>query len=188
MRKPSNFTNYPFNSVFKNCESEVVAKNIMVILKNTGNKWRKLNWKEYKEYREKEGDFSNLEKNYFEKVVPYCTSPKNASLFSHNWTLKEQTYGVVKREIDNFFFTIKEEYQKFEKGYKPHGFNINKGYADEITLSNGRKLYTGVGSLDSTKAKELGLPIKTVSYEGCCIYANINKRAKDKNYFPIKIN
>ena len=68
------------------------------------------------------------------------------------------------------------------------GFKISEGLADEITLSNGKKLYTGINSLGSKKAKKIGLNVKQVKFEGCCIYANINQRAKDKYHYPIEID
>lgn len=65
---------------------------------------------------------------------------------------------------------------------------LTEGLTDEITLTNGKKLYTGVQSISSQKARKLGLTVKTVRYKGCCIYANINQRAKDPHHFPIEID
>lgn len=67
-------------------------------------------------------------------------------------------------------------------------YNITEGFADEITLSNGKKLYTGISSINSHTAKKLKLKVRRVRYKGCCIYANINDRAKDEIKFPIKID
>ena len=67
-------------------------------------------------------------------------------------------------------------------------YNIGTGFADEITLSNGKKYYTGVNSINSANAKELGLKVKMVRFEGCCIDCNIMSRAKDNHYFPIEID
>lgn len=67
-------------------------------------------------------------------------------------------------------------------------YTITKGVADEITLSNEKKRYTGANSLMSKQAKELGLNVKVVKFKGCCIYSNINDRANDKHHFPIEID
>jgi len=83
--KPSNFTKYPYNSVFKESEYETVAVNIMVILKRTGDKFRSLSWGEYKSERELDGDFSLGEKSFFDQVKPYTRSKSKAVLFSKTW-------------------------------------------------------------------------------------------------------
>lgn len=83
--KPSDFTQHPDRSVMREYEAEVVARNIMVILKRTGNKFRKLSWDEYKEERAKDGDFSPIEKPYFKRAIRYCESAQTAVLFSPTW-------------------------------------------------------------------------------------------------------
>ena len=83
--KPSDFTEYPWSSVCRHCEDEVVAQNIMIILKRTGNEFRDLTWKEYKKERLKDGNFTMEEKECFEKVIWYCKSEKKARLFSKYW-------------------------------------------------------------------------------------------------------
>jgi len=83
--QPSDFTNHPYDSVMKNSESETVARNIMVILSRTGNKFRHLSWNEYKKEREKDGNFSQSEQRYFEKVAKYTVSEQTAALFSEAW-------------------------------------------------------------------------------------------------------
>lgn len=65
---------------------------------------------------------------------------------------------------------------------------IGNGFADEITLSNGKKYYTGVSSFNSSRAKKKGLQVKRVFFEGCCISSNIMSRANASRGFPIKIN
>ena len=82
---PSDFTAYPWNSVTQECESEIVARNIMIILKRTGNTFRELKWNEYKKERKKDGNFTMLEKERFERVIVYCTSAENARKFSKDW-------------------------------------------------------------------------------------------------------
>ena len=72
--KPSSWTNRIFNSIFRNTESEIIFANCMTILSRTGDEWRKLTWEEYKEERLKDGNFSEYEKSYFEKVLPYTLS------------------------------------------------------------------------------------------------------------------
>lgn len=83
--KPSNFTDFPFSSALQNCESETIARNIMVILKRTGDTFRSLTFKEYQSEREKDGDSDSNEKKYFDKVIDYCKSADTAKLFSPIW-------------------------------------------------------------------------------------------------------
>lgn len=83
--KPSDFTNQPYNSALQKTEAEIVARNVMVILKRTGNEFRKLTWEEYTEERKKDGNFTESEKQYFDKVIPYCEAPMTARLFSPEW-------------------------------------------------------------------------------------------------------
>ena len=82
---PSNFTDHPCGSVFKKFEAENVARNIMVILKRTGDIFRSLSWEEYKKERMNDGNFSNAEKRFFKKVIVYCNSEETAKLFAPNW-------------------------------------------------------------------------------------------------------
>ena len=57
---------------------------------------------------------------------------------------------------------------------------MNNGIADEITLSNGKKFYTGCSSYASKCARDLGLKIKHVKFKGSCIAQNIMERAHAK--------
>ena len=57
----------------------------MVILKRTGDEFRPLEWEEYKQERLKDKNFSEYEKKYFDKVIPYCKSADTAVLFSNSW-------------------------------------------------------------------------------------------------------
>jgi hypothetical protein len=84
-KKPSDFNKHPWGSVLQNSQSEVVAHNIMVILERTGNKFRKLNWVDYKQERQKDGNFTEGEKYYFDQVIGYCKSADTAKLFSAEW-------------------------------------------------------------------------------------------------------
>jgi len=100
--KPSDFAKIsPMNCVFKHHEHEVVADNIMQILKRTGNEFRPLSWKEYKEERLKDitkdrrlflfyNDSIGEEKLYFDLVVNWCTLPGNAVQFAPNWNIKAE--------------------------------------------------------------------------------------------------
>ena len=83
--KPSNFTDYPMGSVLQQSECEVIAQNIMKILKRTGDTWRELTWDEYKKIRTKDGNFTNSEQQYFDKVINYCKSADTAVLFCNDW-------------------------------------------------------------------------------------------------------
>lgn len=83
--KPSDFTNYPWSSVFQKTENEVVALNIMKILSRTGNEFRPLSWDEYQSERRKDGNFSLSEKKYFGESLPYCESADKAKSFSDSW-------------------------------------------------------------------------------------------------------
>lgn len=83
--RPSNFTSRPYGSVANKGEAEVVARNIMAILKRTGNEFRLLTWKEYKEERLKDGSFTESEKSWFDQVVGFCVSEHSAEAFCKGW-------------------------------------------------------------------------------------------------------
>lgn len=83
--KPSNFTDFPMDSETQNTETEILARNIMKILKRTGDTWRQLSLDEYIAERKKDGGFSRMEEHYFEKALPYTINEKNAKSFSKNW-------------------------------------------------------------------------------------------------------
>ncbi len=83
--KPSDFCIHPFSSITQNSEAETIARNIMVILSRRGDTFAPLSWDEYKSERVKDGNFSSLEKGYFEEVIVYCVSEDTAKLFSPTW-------------------------------------------------------------------------------------------------------
>jgi hypothetical protein len=83
--KPSNFLGHPWDSVLKNNESETIARNIMAILKRTGDEWRLLTWEEYSEERKKDGSFTERERAYFDRVVGFCGSAESAEAFAPGW-------------------------------------------------------------------------------------------------------
>lgn len=85
MTTPQIFANvHPWDSVFQKSEHEVIARNIMTILSRTGNTFRPLSWEEYAEERKKDGNFSDIERKYFDDVVEWCTIGK-APMFSKSW-------------------------------------------------------------------------------------------------------
>lgn len=83
--KPSDFLEFPYDSIFHNNETEIVAQNIMKILERTGNEFRPLTWHEYKEERQKDGNFTESEHYYFCDVITYCKSADTAQIFSKAW-------------------------------------------------------------------------------------------------------
>lgn len=86
--KPSNFIGKePLNSVFKKYEVEIVAMNIIIILKRTGDNFRLISWREYKKERIRDGDFSEYEKRYFDMVKGYFSSYKKIKSFSPYWNI-----------------------------------------------------------------------------------------------------
>ncbi len=87
--KPSNFTSTPFDSVLKKSEAETVARNVMVILKRTGDEFRLLSWEEYRQERMKDGSFTESEKTYFEQVAGFCTTAAAAQAFCAGWARED---------------------------------------------------------------------------------------------------
>jgi hypothetical protein len=73
-----------------------------------------------------------------------------------------------------------------EKVIKTAGYGTTTGFADQITLPNGKFYYTGVGSVHSIDSQEKGWECKTVEFFGACIYCNINDRAHRN--FPIQVD
>lgn len=86
--KPSNFTSYPWDSITKKAECETVATNIMVILKRTGDYFRELTYDEYKKERLKDGNYSDSEEQYYERVIKYCINENTSKLFCKDWADK----------------------------------------------------------------------------------------------------
>ena len=82
--KPSHFCTFPWESILCKTEAEVVAVNIMKIRRRLGDKW-KLTWSQYKEERQKDGHFSEREKEYFDKVLPLIKDASGAISFSKSW-------------------------------------------------------------------------------------------------------
>lgn len=87
---PSEFTVYPWSSLVQNSEKETIARNIMIILSRTGNKFRPLDWEEYHAERECDGGpEDHTEKIYFNAVIDYCKSADTARLFSESWNVEK---------------------------------------------------------------------------------------------------
>lgn len=89
---PSQFLDFPFNSIHQKSEFETVARNIMVILFRTGNVFRELSFEEYKEERMKDGSWTdseiNLEKVYFHRLSYLCEGDnKKICTFSPAWNI-----------------------------------------------------------------------------------------------------
>lgn len=83
--KPSSFMKHPYGSVLANSESETIARNIMVILARTGDKFRSISWEEYRSHRQADGNFTSSEKSYFDRVAGFCTSEESAKAFCPGW-------------------------------------------------------------------------------------------------------
>lgn len=88
MAQPSDYTRHPMGSIVKNSESETIARNIMVILMQNGNVFRKMEFDEYLEARKSHGASERevmREKPYFDKVVEHCSSEESADKFCEDW-------------------------------------------------------------------------------------------------------
>ena len=83
--KPSHFKAQPWNSLYGKLEAEIIARNIMVIRARRGDIWP-LSWEQYREERQKDGNFSELEKGYFDEVIALIPDAIGAVRFSPTWT------------------------------------------------------------------------------------------------------
>ena len=86
--KPSDFCSHPFNSILNKWEPERIARNIMIILKRTGNTFRELSWEEYRKERSKDGGFGYNEKRHFDTVNIFCKNQDTAKTFCAHWAEK----------------------------------------------------------------------------------------------------
>ena len=81
---PSQFRGHPYSSKVGKTEAEVIARNIIVIQKRTGDTFRELTWEEYQKERlgDAEHDSNRFvewaEKPWFERVMPYLTTSEGA--------------------------------------------------------------------------------------------------------------
>lgn len=95
--KPSYFLDtFPNNSIFKKSEYETICFNIINILANTGDIFREISWEEYKKRRLKDGNFTNIEKYYFDKVIKYTVSEDMLMKFSNKWK------NIIKDTADKY--------------------------------------------------------------------------------------
>ena len=84
--KPSNFKNKStMGSIARKSEAETIARNIMKILARTDDTFRLLDWEAYKAERQKDGNFSERERPFFDEVVQYCASSHGAAAFCPGW-------------------------------------------------------------------------------------------------------
>jgi hypothetical protein len=83
--RPSDFCIKPWSCIFRQSEYETIALNIMKILKKYGDEFDNITWEEYRKARLEDGNFSEREKSYFDRVVDYCTDPNEAKKFSKDW-------------------------------------------------------------------------------------------------------
>ena len=74
--RPSDFAKvHPWDSRLQKSESETIARNVMVALKNNGDKWRALTWGEYEQQRSKDGcSYCGGEKYYFLRNGLICAN------------------------------------------------------------------------------------------------------------------
>ncbi len=136
----ANEMNVEFDSVAKNNEQEVVARNIMVILSRAGDEFREMTWQEYKDWRVKEGRFTESEHSYFDRAVKFCRTAETAACFSQVWgmayddakknsandapSLPGGLAGLDDREIDMLVATrvhgwrVAEEYAYSPEGHR----------------------------------------------------------------------
>jgi hypothetical protein len=87
-RNPSNYIGHPKSSITSLCETESVAKNIMMLLSEKGNVFRAVSFKEYSErfIDDDTEDYKiDAEKNWFDEVINHCISSAAADNFCHTW-------------------------------------------------------------------------------------------------------
>jgi len=84
--KPSDFTCHPWDSLTHHFESEIVARNIMLICKRRGDRWGKLTRDDYDTERTKDsGGLSAAELRLFDKIYPRINRVLGAITFSPTW-------------------------------------------------------------------------------------------------------
>ncbi len=86
-KTPLNYTRQPFDSSAKSLEYELAAQNIMLVLSRTGNVFRKLTLKEYKDNIKKVDNriVGSSEAHYMQCAIHYCLSSIAADDFCHTW-------------------------------------------------------------------------------------------------------
>lgn len=90
--KPSDFSKKStMGSITKRREPEVIAANVMKILARTGDAFRLLSWEEYATERQKDGNFTERERPFFDEVARYCASSHGAAAFCPDWAAVAMT-------------------------------------------------------------------------------------------------
>lgn len=97
--KPGAFTSFPWESLLHKTEAEVIASNIMKIRKRLGDKWP-LKWDEYKAKRLKDTGFSQMEKDYFEQVMPLIPDAIGAIAFSQSWAKDARKAAEARKRVE----------------------------------------------------------------------------------------
>jgi hypothetical protein len=57
----------------------------MVILARNGNTWRLLDWTEYQTERANDGEYTEMERACFDRVVGFCVAEASAQAFCPGW-------------------------------------------------------------------------------------------------------
>ncbi len=88
-KSPKDFASkFPYDSIFRQNEPEIIANNIMVIMAHTDNVWRQVAWEEYREVRIRDGNFNEeMERTQFNRVAPYTTTARTALEFCPTWLI-----------------------------------------------------------------------------------------------------
>ena len=142
--KPSDFIIFPWNSVTKNAECEIIIVNIMKILKRTGDTFRELLYDEYKSERLKDKNYSDSEKTYFDKVINYCKSEDTAKLFSSIWAeIKTNILFEVVFNFNNEETVVKQKFNT-EKDAKTWADDQEYEYQDIVINENGDDVYATI--------------------------------------------
>lgn len=83
---------HPFDSILQKAESEIIAKNIIVIQSRIDNKFQLIDWDIYYFHRMQDGNFSESEKKYFDIISPLLTNEKDVRKFSKAWDINPHKY------------------------------------------------------------------------------------------------
>jgi hypothetical protein len=83
--KPSDFVMRPWDSVPQNTETEIVARNIMVISMRLGDEWGNVTRDQYIAERTKDGNYSEREGDILDGLYPQLNDVIGAIAFSPTW-------------------------------------------------------------------------------------------------------
>jgi hypothetical protein len=89
-------------------EAEIIFMNIMLIMERLGDKWINLSWEQYKQERQKDGNFHETECQYFEEVHPYTLSADLAQEVKDGVEGRKNKYKHQLKTI--YFFRLKGYY------------------------------------------------------------------------------